>query len=232
LHYFSQWWALVTLRLRATFRHLIPSLVLNMNAAIRDILSALDRDGYVVIVDALDEKWVTRLRRAFEALPIQASGTQHVQIVDETPEVESWRALECHAALVAAAEHVLGGSRWALDIHGRNPLPGFGQQGLHTDGVPRAPGAPYSVFTTLWMLDDFTVENGATRVVPGSHLQPRPISKALAQPLARHPDEIIPVGRAGSALMLNGHLLHSGRRNDSKGPRRAVQMVVRASAPR
>jgi ectoine hydroxylase-related dioxygenase (phytanoyl-CoA dioxygenase family) len=198
-----------------------------MNAAFRDMLSALDHAGYVVVVDALDEQWVTRLRRAFEVAPIQASGTQHVEIVDSTPEVESWRALEYHPALVAAAEHVLGGARRLVDIHGRNPLPGFGQQGLHTDAVPRAPGDPYSVFTTLWMLDDFTVENGATRVVPGSHLQPRPIAKALAQPLARHPDEIIPVGRAGSALMLNGHLLHSGRRNDSKGPRRAVQMVVR-----
>jgi len=199
-----------------------------MDAAFRDILSALDHDGYVVLVDALDQKWVTRLRRAFEGLPIQASGTQHVEIVDATPEVESWRALKCHPALVAAAEHVLGGSHRVVDIHGRNPLPGFGQQGLHTDAVPRAPGDPYSVFTALWMLDDFTVENGATRVVPGSHLHPRPIAKALAQPLAQHPNEIIPIGRAGSVLMLNGHLLHSGRRNDSKGPRRAVQMVVRA----
>ncbi len=129
--------------------------------------SLLDRDGYVVVVDALDKQWVTRLRRAFEVAPIQASGTQHVDIADNAPEVESWRALEYHA----------------------------------------------------------------TRVVPGSHLHPHPIPKALAQPLARHPDEIILVGRSGSALMLNGHLLHSGRRNDSKDPRRAVQMVVWATAP-
>jgi ectoine hydroxylase-related dioxygenase (phytanoyl-CoA dioxygenase family) len=202
-----------------------------MSTAFRDMLGALDRDGYVVVVDALDEQWITRLRRAFEAAPIQASGTQHVEIGDATPEIESWRALESHPALVAALGHVLGRARRTVEIHGRNPLPGFGQQGLHTDGLPRAPGDPFSVFTTLWMLDDFTVENGATRVVPGSHLHPRPIAKALAQPLARHPDEIVPIGRAGSALMLNGHLLHSGRRNDSKGPRRAVQMVVRAIAP-
>ena len=80
------------------------------------------------------------------------------------------------------------------------------------------------------MLDDFTAENGATRVVPRSHLITRPISKSLGQPLAHHPDELIAVGRVGSVLMLNGYTWHSGRRNDSNGPRRSVQMVVRRAA--
>ena len=191
-----------------------------------DWRSALDRDGYVVVPAALDEQWVSRLRRAFDSAPAQTSGTQHVTIDEATPEVESWRALERHPALVAAAGHVLPGPHHVADLHGRNPLPGFGQQGLHSDWRPREPDDPYVVFTTLWMLDDFTEENGATRVVPGSHLITRPLPKALAQPLARHPDERIVAGRAGSALMLNGHLLHSGRRNHSDGPRRAVQMVV------
>jgi len=192
--------------------------------------SALDRDGFIVVPAALDEAWVARLRRAFESAPVQASGTQHVTINEATPEVESWRALERHPLLIAGAEHVLAGAHRVADFHGRNPLPGFGQQGLHTDDVPRAPGAPYVVFTTLWMLDDFTAENGATRVVPGSHLIARPIAKAFAQPLARHPDEYIAVGRSGSVLILNGHLWHSGRCNSSSGPRRSVQMVVRRVA--
>jgi ectoine hydroxylase-related dioxygenase (phytanoyl-CoA dioxygenase family) len=198
---------------------------------IASLHGALDRDGFIIVPAALDEGWVARLNRAFESAPVQASGTQHVTISDATPEVESWRALERHPLLIAGAEHVLAGAHRLADFHGRNPLPGFGQQGLHTDDVPRAPSAPYVVFTTLWMLDDFTAQNGATRVVPGSHLITRPISKSLAQPLAHHPDEYIAVGRAGSVLMLNGHLWHSGRKNSSNGPRRSVQMVVR-QAPR
>jgi ectoine hydroxylase-related dioxygenase (phytanoyl-CoA dioxygenase family) len=79
-------------------------------------------------------------------------------------------------------------------------------------------------------MTDFTVENGATRVVPGSHRVTRPISKSFAQPLARHPDEYIAVGRAGSVLMLNGHTWHSGRQNNSTGSRRSVQMVVRRTS--
>jgi len=82
------------------------------------------------------------------------------------------------------------------------------------------------VMTAIWMLDDFTIENGATRVVPGSHVVTTPLAKALAQPLAHHPREIVITGRAGSVLIFNGHLWHSGRKNESRGPRRCVQMVV------
>lgn len=194
--------------------------------ALASLREALDRDGFIVVPAALDDGWVARLRRAFEAAAVQASGTQHVTITETTPEVESWRALEKHPVFIAAANHVLGPSYRVADVHGRNPLPGFGQQGLHADDVPRAPGDPYTVFTTLWMLDDFTAENGATRVVPRTHVSPHPPAKSLAQPLAHHPDEQIAVGHAGSVLMMNGHTWHSGRRNNSTGPRRCVQMLA------
>lgn len=199
----------------------------SVGSPLASLLSALDREGYVVVPAALDERWVDRLRRAFDSAPVQPSGTQHVDISDETPEIDAWRALEQHPTLLAAAAHVLAGAPRVVGSHGRNPLPGFGQQGLHADDVPRASGDPFTVFTVLWMLDDFTAANGGTRVVPGSHLITRQLPKALAQPLARHPDERVIVGRAGDALMLNGHTLHSGRRNDSQGPRRSVQMVIR-----
>ena len=187
---------------------------------------ALDRDGYVVVPGALDAEWVARLRRAFDYAPVQSGGTQHVEITDETPDAESWRALERHPVLKAAAEHFLSQSYCMGGLHGRNPLPGFGQQGLHSDCL-RGEGDECILITALWMLDDFTVQNGATRVVPGSHRIMRPLAKDLAQPLARHRDEKIIVGCAGSVLMFNGYLWHSGRRNDSNGPRRAVQMGLR-----
>jgi ectoine hydroxylase-related dioxygenase (phytanoyl-CoA dioxygenase family) len=115
------------------------------------------------------------------------------------------------------------------ELHGRNPLPGFGQQGLHADAPPRATVEPFFVLTAIWMLDDFTVENGATRIVPGSHRIVSPVAKSFAQPAARHPSETIVTGTAGSVLILNGHTWHSGRKNASAGPRRAGQMVLRRS---
>lgn len=191
---------------------------------------ALDRLGYVVLARVLDAAFVARLLRAFDAAPPQASGTQHVAIDASTPEHASWLALRGHDVLASAAAHVLGRAFPVSELHGRNPLPGHGQQGLHADAAPRAPGEAFSVVTTLVMLDDFTVENGATRVVPGTHRLPGAVPRELAQPSARHPDERIVTGSAGSMLVLNGHVWHSGRRNESAGPRRAVQVVIRTHA--
>ena len=65
-----------------------------------------------------------------------------------------------------------------------------------------------------------------------THLLAEPIPKSLAQPDARHPRERVVTGPAGSVLVFNGHLWHSGRRNASRGPRRAAQIViVRDSSP-
>ncbi len=186
---------------------------------------SLDRDGWFLAERALDAAWVARLRRAFDAAPAQSEGTQHVRPDDATPDVDAWRALETLPILVAAATHVLGTFR-LRDVHGRNPLPGFGQQGHHADAAPRPPGAPFSVVSAIAMLDDFTVESGATRVVPGSHRLAEPIPKSLAQPGATHPRERVVTGPAGSVLVFNGHVWHSGRRNASPGPRRAVQIVI------
>lgn len=192
----------------------------------------LDREGYLVVPGALDAAWIGRLLRAFDDAAAQASGTQHVAVSPATPEHEAWRALHQHPALLAVAAHVLGPLFRVRDAHGRNPLPGFGQQGLHADWPERAPGGGYHVVTALWMLDDFTAENGATRVVPGTHLITRAIPKSLGQPLARHAEERIITGRAGAVLLFNGHLWHSGRKNESRGPRRTVQMIVERGAGR
>jgi ectoine hydroxylase-related dioxygenase (phytanoyl-CoA dioxygenase family) len=182
-------------------------------------MKQLDEVGFVVVAGAIDSAHVDRLRRAFEDAPAQKDGTQHVPLFDET--------LASHPAIVDAARVVFEGGAWRVrDMHGRNPLPGYGQQGLHADWMPRAPGEPTMVLTAIWMLDDFTVENGATRVVPGSHRVTTPLAKSLAQPSAKHRDETIVTGRAGDVLVFNGHVWHSGRRNDSRGPRRCVQMVV------
>jgi ectoine hydroxylase-related dioxygenase (phytanoyl-CoA dioxygenase family) len=94
--------------------------------------------------------------------------------------------------------------------------------------MPREDGARFFVLTAIWMLDDFTPRNGATRLVPRTHRIPRLIPKAYAQPLAHHPDEIVVTGKAGSVLVFNGHTWHSGTKNESDGPRRCGQMVIEA----
>ena len=49
----------------------------------------------------------------------------------------------------------------------------------------------YWVCNTVWMLDDFTPENGATRMVPGSHRWGTRPQDVLADTAAPHPDEML-----------------------------------------
>lgn len=189
-------------------------------------IETLDELGYVLVAAALEPRHVARLLSAFASAKPQKDGTQHVRLDAATPELAAWRELERHPAITSAAAHVLGGAVYRCDVHGRNPLPGYGDQGLHTDSRPRARGAEASVLSAIWMLDDFTHENGGTRVVPRTHRLLGSVPKSFAQPGAHHPDELVLTGRAGSVLIFNGHLWHSGRRNQSQGPRRAVQQVL------
>ncbi len=192
-----------------------------------DLHARLVEHGFVVIDGALSEGEVARLRVAF-AHGVSESGTQHVDIDDETPHVDAWRALTQHPAVLGLVERLVAVPRHR--IHGRNPQPGYGQQGLHADAPPRQPGDPIAAATAIWMLDDFTTTNGATRVVPGSHVRHDAVPRRFAAPDAHHPDEAIVTGRAGTVLVFNGHLWHSGTRNRSIGPRRAAQMTAERSA--
>lgn len=187
----------------------------------------LDERGYLLLPHAVDPVWLKRLRRAFEAsfaaengLGAHPRGTRHVG--GEHLQGELFRGIFTHPKLLAAAAHVLRRPFRLTGIGGRDPLPDHGAQGLHADWGPRQAGDPYYHLNSLWLLDDFTVANGATRVVPGSHQRTGKVPRALSDPASRHPEEHIIVAPAGSALVFNAHLLHSGRRNDSQAVRRVL----------
>ena len=191
----------------------------------------LDQLGYVVLPDVMDADWLARLRNAFEAADEKPSanstekqsGTRHP--ADLIRKDAAFDAVVTHPKLLAAVHHILRRAFRVFALAGRDPLPGYGQQGLHTDWMFRAPHEQNYAATALWLLDDFTLANGATRLIPGSHLWDRPLPKALQQPTANHPDQQIVTAKAGSVLVFNGHLYHSGTRNDSNLSRRVLQLT-------
>ena len=153
----------------------------------------------------------------------EGTGTRHL----ETSGLDGALAeAALHPRVLAATFHVLARPFRLHTASARDPRPGFGLQGLHRDWLPRTPHEPYAVVTTLLLLDEFTSQNGSTRVVPGSHVEPGPVPKALAAPAARHPREERVLAPAGAALVFNGHLLHAGARNDSSGTRRVLQLQL------
>lgn len=77
----------------------------------------------------------------------------------------------------------------------------------------------------MWMLDDFSEANGATRIVPGSHLAGRQPDPARDQDVAT----IGAVGPAGSAMVFDGRLWHGTGANT--GNRRRMGLLTTFCGP-
>ena len=75
--------------------------------------------------------------------------------------------------------------------------------------------APAVVCNAMWMIDDFTEENGATLVVPGSHLSGREPDNDLD-----NGENWVPaLGTAGTVCIFEGRTWHSTGRNITNAPR-------------
>jgi hypothetical protein len=96
--------------------------------------------------------------------------------------------------------------------------PGEVAQGLHYDaGIYPLPRTWRDVFiTTIIALDDFTDENGGTRVIPGSHLLEE---FSVADSEAMRPRTVGVEMARGSVLIMSGKLIHGGGANRSSGNR-------------
>ena len=94
-------------------------------------------------------------------------------------------------------------------------------QPLHADSGAIADDAGYFVCNSIWMLDDFTRDNGATRYVAGSHRWRRLPHADFYEP---HPEEQLVLGRAGDVVVMNAHMWHGGTANRTDAPRRAMHV--------
>ena len=109
----------------------------------------------------------------------------------------------------------------SLNARSADPHTDIGQP-LHVDmaAIPDEKG--YWVCNTVWMLDDFTRENGPTRMVPGSHKWGKRPQEVLDDPLKPYPGEVLLTGNAGSVAVMNAHLWHAGTANGTSAPRLAM----------
>jgi Phytanoyl-CoA dioxygenase (PhyH) len=116
------------------------------------------------------------------------------------------------------------GPRFKLSsLNARAADPGeAAQQPLHADVGAVADEGGYWVCNTLFMLDDFTAENGSLRAVPGSHRLRRLPQDALKDPREPHPEEVLVTGRAGDVVVMNAHVWHGGTANHTRDRRLAL----------
>jgi len=90
----------------------------------------------------------------------------------------------------------------------RAALPSHGLQALHAEGGPVTDPAAFQVCNSTWLLDDFTADNGAIRVVPGSHLTGRSPSDVMADRRGSRPGEVLQLAPARTVVVFNSHLWH------------------------
>ncbi len=127
------------------------------------------------------------------------------------------------AEMRAHVGHVLGKRFKLSSLNARSANPRSDDaQPLHVDAGALPDGLGYWVCNTVWMLDDFTTDNGALRAVPGSHRFGRRPQDALADPMEPHPGEVLVTGRAGDLVVMNSHLWHGGTANRTDRPRLAM----------
>ncbi len=192
----------------------------------------LDRDGYLVLPGLIDAQWRSRLAARVDALGARegaAAGSEFSQetgntrLSDLVNKGAEFDGVWTHPVVLAAVAHLLGDEFVLSSLNAREARAGGGHQALHADWGPRAaPDQPCQVANALWLLDDLVADNGATRVVPGSHRLTGAPADHLADPGAPHPAEVLLRAPAGTIVVLNAHCWHGGTVNHSGARRRML----------
>lgn len=194
--------------------------------ALADALFAtLQRDGYVILERLFSEDDVEAIRA--DLMPLfgkhlgrnnfEGVDTQRLYAVIEKTFI--CNPLVEHPLVLALLDRVLEPNYLLSQLQAINILPGEAAQPLHHDDAfypwPR-PRPPLGA-ATIMAIDDFTAENGATVVLPGSHLWSDRVPDEAD--LARAIPAVMP---KGSVLLFLGTLWHGGGANRSAAGRLCV----------
>lgn len=206
----------------------------------------MDEEGYIILPTLLSTSEVEQVIARVEALwqeEGEAAGQENYieagvrRLANLANKGDIFRKLFAHPLVLAAAETVMGPDVRLSMLNAREvpPQADIAKQPFHSDtdnsGLPDEKGF-YSC-TAIWMLDDFTPENGATRIIPKTHLSYKVPKQVMSDTYASHPDEIALTGKAGDVGVFNGHCWHAGGLNQTKNPRRAILAhYLRADIPR
>jgi hypothetical protein len=129
--------------------------------------------------------------------------------------------------ILICAYHVIKNQIKICGMNLRNPIKNLGEQTLHFDGFPRNSfSEPYTGIVAFIYLDDSIIDNGAMRVVPGTHkLNGWPDDHININ--EKHPKEIRLEVKAGTIVIANLNLWHAGGKNISGDPRKVIMLNIK-----
>jgi ectoine hydroxylase-related dioxygenase (phytanoyl-CoA dioxygenase family) len=203
------------------FKQLKPSAERNSRLIDQDFTTLMS-DGYVIIKGVLTPSECNDIKSA--CLPLMAhkgrnefEGVKTQRLYNVLAKTRCVDNLAAHPRILGLMDLMFRPNFLLSQSQVINILPGEKQQAYHYDDsfyhIPR-PRPPLGA-ASIWAIDDFTEENGATVVVPTSHQwdgKQRPTPDKLIQ-------AIMP---AGSVIFFLGTTWHGGGANRTKSPRLAV----------
>jgi ectoine hydroxylase-related dioxygenase (phytanoyl-CoA dioxygenase family) len=187
------------------------------------------RDGYTILERVIEPELLAalahdlqRLEEEYEVKPARNpfEGTRTVRIYNLLVHGALYEQIPVHSQVLPVVEAVLDPGCLVSSLSSISIDPGEQAQPIHADDqllpLPK-PHVPL-VCNTMWALTDFTEENGATRVIPGSHLRDR--SPVFGKPYDSVPAEM----PRGSVLVWHGSLWHGGGANRTGRRRVGIAM--------
>ena len=194
------------------------------------LADAVKKDGAIIIDDVLSPEFITELRTETDPYMEHTRNGEDPFVGFSTTRTggllirsEKCRELIEHATILKPCHEFLGPFCERVQLHLTQIIrirPGETAQAIHRDrwawGKHLSHLEPQ--FNTIWALTDFTAENGATQVVPGSTKWP--------DDQTIEPDEITQAEmKAGSVLIYSGSVFHGGGANNSDGDRIGINIT-------
>lgn len=200
----------------------------SIDTPIETILEILDEDAGLIVDNFLSDQNLESIKNDLKPYLNVTRNGQDEFTGFETKRVGALMArsktcqdLALDPLINQMAESFLGPHCESYQLHFTSAIqigPGESSQILHRDRGVWGGYIPRKIetqFSTVWAINDFTKENGATQVVPGSHKwhkdrEPLPEEIAYAEM------------KAGSVFIYTGSVLHGGGTNVTEQPRLGV----------
>ncbi len=188
----------------------------------------LRTQGYTILPDALDRTQLDTTNAALEEIferekeigPERGWHNTTYKVAYLLPQKHAWfRSFALNPRVLPLMQMLLGENCVLASLNGLTMTPGGVKQDLHIDQNETIPGSVLYI-NALHCLDDFTRENGCTRIVPRS--QDRMWIKGKMDRDAIEKEAIYLEAPAGSLIAYNGGLWHAGSANKTSKPRRAI----------
>lgn len=204
---------------------------LGPTATPNDVLAELDQAGAVIVKDVIGaqilERFNAEVMPYVERTPMGrddflGKSTKRTGALAARSQI--CRDLILHDLVLGAAEAFLAPYTKKIILHLTQTIeihPGSSAQAIHRDRYAWGTHLPQSIepqLNTIWAMTDFTLENGATHCVPGSH---RWSWEQQAQS-----DQICQAEMSkGSVFFYTGSILHHGGANMSNAPRLGLNLT-------